>query len=375
MRVLYFTQDHTPHDHRFLAAAAEQGAQTFALRLERRGMQREDRPLPAGVTRVRWSGGERPFRWRDLPTAVLGLRRVLREVRPDVIHAGPLPGPAFIAALAGARPLVSMSWGSDLLRDAQTDRWTAFRARYALRRSRVLIGDCHAVQQAAGKLAGFPAGQAVIFPWGVELERFQPGPEPGLRARMGWQDCFVIVSLRAWEPVYGVDVLIRAFAAAAQQAPQLRLILAGGGSLAGMVQDLIYRHGLNERVSLPGHIPQASLPELYRAADLYVSASHSDGSSVSLLEALACGLPALVSDIPGNREWIEPGGPGWLFPDGDAAALAQAMVTACEASAGLDGLRRKARALAEARADWSLNRAKIMQAYRLALGMEGDRDA
>ena len=69
-------------------------------------------------------------------------------------------------------------------------------------------------------------------------------------------------------------------------------------------------------------------PGFYRSADLYLSASHSDGSSVSLMEALACGRPVLVSDIPGNREWIENSPAGWLFPDGDDAALAEGILKA-----------------------------------------------
>jgi glycosyltransferase involved in cell wall biosynthesis len=58
-------------------------------------------------------------------------------------------------------------------------------------------------------------------------------------------------------------------------------------------------------------------------ADLYISPSHVDGSSVSLMEALACGLPALVSDIPANQEWVSEGVNGWLFPDGNADILAE----------------------------------------------------
>jgi len=72
------------------------------------------------------------------------------------------------------------------------------------------------------------------------------------------------------------------------------------------------------------------LPRVYRSADVYVSASHVDGSSVSLLEALACGKPALVSDIPSNCEWVSPGEQGWLFQDGNANELADRMMEICE---------------------------------------------
>ena len=109
------------------------------------------------------------------------------------------------------------------------------------------------------------------------------------------------------------------------------------------------------------------LPRYYHAADLYVSASHSDGSSVSLMESLASGLPALVSDIPGNREWIMPGENGWWFPDGDAEAMAQAILQAVEQRERLPVLGAAARTLAEQRADWSKNFQQLLRAYDMAV--------
>ena len=257
------------------------------------------------------------------------MRRILREVKPDVVHAGPVQTCALIAALAGATPLVSMSWGSDMLKDAYASRWMKWVTRFTLGRSHVLLGDCAAVQQAAEDF-GFPGERVVLFPWGIDLETVPPcagvpsrkRTAADLRARLGWQDCFVVLSLRSWEPIYGVDVVVNAFARAAAEEPRLRLLLLGGGSLAGQIQALLNERGLHDLVHLGGQVSQNDLVRYYQAADLYVSASHSDGSSVSLMEALGCGLPALVSDIPGNREWIVPGQAGWLFADGDAGELA-----------------------------------------------------
>ncbi len=81
--------------------------------------------------------------------------------------------------------------------------------------------------------------------------------------------------------------------------------------------------GVLDRVHFGGQVGQKDLPRWYHMADLYISPSHVDGSSVSLMEALASGLPCLVSDIPGNREWIEDGVNGWLFRDGDVDDLAE----------------------------------------------------
>ncbi len=117
----------------------------------------------------------------------------------------------------------------------------------------------------------------------------------------------------------------------------------------------------------PGQVNQADLPRYYRMADLYVSASHSDGSSISLLEAMACGRASLVSDIPGNREWVDPGDNGWWFRDGDADSLAQGILQAIEQRERLPAMGRSARRIAEQRADWEKNFPHLLDGYRLAL--------
>lgn len=367
MRILYFSRDYTPHDHRFLSALAGTEHEVYYLRLERRGSAQEDRMLPEGVRWVPWAGGQRPFRWRHLPRLLTSLRKVLREVRPDVVHAGPLPTVGFLAALSGFHPLVAMSWGSDLLLEAESNPADRRRTAFTLRRTDVFVGDCQAVaDKAAGY--GFPGERMVTFPWGVDLAHFSPEGGWELRERYGWADAFVVLHLRSWEAVYGVDVFAEGFARAARQRPELRLLMLGNGSLAAEVRKRLLPAGL-ERIHFGGQVTFDRLPDFYRAADLYVSASHSDGSSVSLMEALACGVPALVSDIPGNREWVREGEQGWLFPDGDAQALAEGILRAVEKREALGRMGERARALAETRADWSKNFEKLLAAYKMALNV------
>ena len=202
----------------------------------------------------------------------------------------------------------------------------------------------------------------VTFPWGVDLDHFNVAALERSNAHQ-----FTLLSTRNWEPIYGVDVIAKAFVQAAQQRPELRLILLGNGSQAGFLRQVFTRGGVLDKVLFPGQVSQAELPDYYRAADLYVSASHSDGSSISLLEAMACGCPALVSDIPGNREWVKPGVQGWWFPDGDPNALAQAILVAVDMREKLPEMGCAARRLAEQRADWKKNFQQLLQAYEIAL--------
>jgi L-malate glycosyltransferase len=378
MRVLYFSRDYTPHDHRFLTALANTEHQAFYLRLEKRGHALEDRSLPAPIQQVTWAGGHAPASREESLRLLLDLKRVLRSVKPDLVHAGPIQRAALLTALAGFRPLVSMSWGYDLLVDAERSQTWRWATRFTLKRSSVMVGDCNTIRERA--IAYGMAGERVVtFPWGVDLDKFSPseGQERGtVWPSFGQPDrereVFVLLSNRNWEPIYGVDVIARAFVLASHRlaskgCPELRLLMLGNGSQASVLREIFLRGGVLEQVHFPGHVSQVDLPRYYRSSDLYLSASHSDGSSISLLEAMACGLPALVSDIPGNREWVNPGDQGWWFPDGDHRLMAEAIVQAVEQRERLPEMGYAARQVAEQRADWNSNFPKLLEAYELAI--------
>jgi glycosyltransferase involved in cell wall biosynthesis len=384
MRLLYFTRDYTTHDHRFLTALAQTGYQIYYLRLEQRGHSLEDRALPPQVEIVTWGGGQEPARLRDGPRLLFELKAILRKLKPDLVQAGPLQRSAFLVALAGFHPLVSMSWGYDLLVDAQRGRGWRWATRYTLQRSDALVGDCSTIRQLAISY-GMNAERIVTFPWGIDLEHFMPAPsripesgeEPGLMKLP-----FTLLSTRGWEPIYGVETIAQAFVLAAQTCPDLRLVMLGNGSLAGRLRQILAVSaatggGMGDAagesgvgrpaVLFPGQIGYADLPRFYRSADLYLAATHSDGTSISLLEAMACGCPVLVSDIPGNREWVTPGENGWLFPVDDAPALARAILNAIEQRQRLPEMGRAARRIAEQRADWKANFPQLLHAYEIAV--------
>jgi len=361
-RILYFSRDYTPHDHRFLTALARTDHRIYYLRLEAASNVIEDRPLPAEIEQVQWAGGNHPPTLRDGLRLLTGLRRVIRQVEPDLVHAGPIQRSAFLAALTGFRPLVSMSWGYDLLHDARKNPLWAWSTRYTLRHSAAMVGDCDTIRRLAISY-GMPDERIVTFPWGVDIHHFNVKTFESASL-----PTFSLLSTRGFEPIYGIDVIARAFVIAARQQPNLRLTMIGDGSQMASIRQIFLVGAVYDRVHFVGQVPYDDLPSYYRKADVYLSASHSDGSSISLLEAFACGTPAIVSDIPGNREWVTPGENGWLFPDGDAGALSAAMLNAYAQRQSLPSMGRNSRWLAEQRADWEKNFPQLEKAYAIALG-------
>lgn len=371
MKILYFSRDYTTHDHRFLSGLAQTDHRIYYLRLENRGQGLEDRPVPAEVEQVQWDGGTKKFRWQAGPELRISFKKVIRQVKPDLVHAGPLQGPALLASLSGFKPLVSMSWGYDLLLDPDRSFLRKWAARYTLSRSAVLVGDCEAVRKKAVEF-GMPVERIVTFPWGVDLHHFSPAEACQEEGEPPKPDVFTLLSTRSWEPVYGVDLIARAFVKTAriledQGKCRLRLIMLGTGSMAPELRKIFAQAGVQERVHYPGQVSWANLPKFYRAAGLYLSASHVDGSSVSLLEAMACACPVLVSDIPGNREWVKPGEEGWWFRDGEVGDLCRGILRAVDERHRLKEMGMMARRTVEARANWNQNFGKLLEAYQMAL--------
>jgi glycosyltransferase involved in cell wall biosynthesis len=157
----------------------------------------------------------------------------------------------------------------------------------------------------------------------------------------------------------------KAFIRAAKQNTNIRLLMLGTGSLAPNVRRLFKRAAFTKLVYFPGQVGYDKLPEYFRAADVYLSASHSDGSSVSLVEAMASGLPAIVSDIPSNREWVNSKN-GWLFPVKKHRELTELILKASH-SVGIERLGKHSRRIATKKANWNRNKKVLLNAYKHAL--------
>ncbi|HEX2696252.1 MAG TPA: glycosyltransferase family 4 protein [Anaerolineales bacterium] len=368
MQIIYFSKDYSPHDYRFLEALSKTEHEVYYLKLEKNLRQIEDRPVPSRIEQILWAGGQGEFRWRDLPRLVLGLRQVISEIKPDLIHAGPIQTCAFIAVLTGFHPILTMSWGFDLMQDVDKNRWMKGITSYVLRHSDFFTSDAKVTRDKAVAY-GMNPNRTIVFPWGVDLKHFKSA-DKNRKSKIVNSKSFLLFCNRSWEPRYGVDVLAKAFVKVAQKNPNVSLLLLGGGSQAQTLRRIFLNGGVLDRVQFGGQISQTDLPRWYHMADLYISPSHVDGSSVSLMEALACGLPALVSDIPANKEWVREGVNGWLFPDGDADALADKILTVTTRRKNLPEVAVAARKSAEERADWKKNFAVLLKAYEMTVRLK-----
>ena len=302
----------------------------------------------------------RAFRERGLEAVFVGFDELAHgkggsreSAQVDFFFGGPLHEGQRFAARLEAAPFIAVSYAFDVLHEARRDSQAAEGVRRLLGMCRGLLVDCDAVARTAKQSFGY-LGPTLVRAWGLDrIATSLVGPGTSEVASMQAPVAGArIVSVRNFSDLHGVMDVVRAFAHAATRDPALHLQLAGDGPLKAQIVALIEDLGLAERVTLLGRIPESEVIGLIQRADVYVSASVVDGTSISLLQALEAGVPVLLSNVGGNPEWAARVEGAVLFEPGNWQQLGDCMVAATTQGQ----CRRFDRSAALARhADWKLN--------------------
>lgn len=254
------------------------------------------------------------------PRGWMRFNRWVRQQAPDVIHAH-LPHAAWLAR--GSRLAAPVRVVVDTLHSSSTGAWTR---RVGYRWSDWLADKVTAVSHAVAEThrsAGMVgAGKIVVVANGVDVDAWQPDAEvrKSMRRELGLADEFLWLAAGRLEPVKDYPTL---FGAMAQLTQQARLMVVGAGPLEGQLHRMSAQLGLENRVRFLGFEPDVR--HWMQAADGFVLSSLWEGLPMGLLEAGACALPTVATDVPGSREVIVDGSTGWLSAAGNANALAAAM--------------------------------------------------
>ena len=284
------------------------------------------------------------------------LVETVANARP--VDAPVLAGPLDTVArrLVGLpRPVIGLSWGYDLQQGHS--KAVSLDELGWIRDLDGLVVDSPVTRDLAMSL-GLPGERIALIPWGVDLGLFTPDGPRTTAADHGFAEASrVVLSLRTHDHLYRTGDVIEAFAAAARINRDVVLVMGADGPLTANHVLRVAELGLEERVRFIGRVDEDALPELLRGADLYVTASETDGTSVTLLQAMSCGIAVAASANPGNEWWIIEGETGREFAVGDVVALAQLM------AAGGDVSLETAAALALVRrqGDWATNRLKLAE--------------
>ena len=259
----------------------------------------------------------------------VALAREIRAIRPDIVHthSGVWHKAALAARIAGVPVVVHTEHGR-----AVPDPWIVRKMDWmASSKTDVVIAVSDAVARLLRERVVRHPGRVVVIPNGVDTEQFAPIPDDGqLRTELGVaQDTLIIGSIGRFMPVKGYDVAINAYGLLRREwrggTPPV-LVLAGDGPEREHLQALAVRLGAEAGVRFLGF--RDDLGRLLAAFTIFTMSSHSEGMSVSLLEAMSAGLCPVVTDVGGNAAVLGPQLAHRLVPPADPAALAASWVDA-----------------------------------------------
>lgn len=342
MRICIIANPNSIHTHRWVRYFAGRGHEVHLI-----GPNPPEVAAPNGIvfhdlTRIT---NRRKFRFVVWSTA---LRRLLRTLRPDVLHAHQVTGAGWLGAGSGYHPFFVTSWGSDLLVSARRSPTQRRLAGLVLRRADYVTCVSEPLAQAALELGADPQRLEVAY-WGVDTEVFHPPPAPP-----NLPPAPLVLSIRAVRPLYNPLAIAQAIPLVLAQAPEARFVIRTYSFDSGVLTDfrrLVEAAGASVAVEYIGDLPDDhAIADLYRQAAVVVSVPSSDGTPQSVLEAMACGAVPVVSDLPSLRQWVQHEREALLVPVGDADALAAAISRLLAdpglrqrmAAAGLETIRQRA---------------------------------
>lgn len=263
----------------------------------------------------------------NLPFTVLWAKKVIREIKPDIIHAHCVTSYGTLASLLGFHPFVLTAWGSDILINPKLNFLTNWATKHALKAADLITCDADHMKNAMVKLGAKESKIKIVF-FGVDTEKFKPGEKDrDILKKHGLQDFQVVISLRRLEPIYDVGTLIKAIPKILKECQSAKFIIAGGGSEEKLLKDLVKELDISEKVEFTGWTDPADLVKYLNSSDVYVSTSLSDGGiASSTAEAMACGLPAVITDSGDNKDWIKDKEDGFIVPVKSPDILAEKII-------------------------------------------------
>lgn len=305
------------------------------------------------------SAGSRLSKWRYL-SVIPRLRAALRCIQPDILHGHYATSAGVLCMMSGFRPYIISVRGSDLIGSMQSRVWRMILGR-VFRKAAVVHTVSGQLSDTVGEL-GIPAAKRMVLTQGVDLSRlpFSPRVSDGGPVR--------ILCTRTLRDVYDPMVIVEACGILHRKGIPFRMTFAGSGPLQGEMERRVSEMGIGNQVFLRGGYSNSEIAGLLADHEIYVSSSLWDGTSISLLEAMACGTFPVVSRIASNEAWVEDGRNCLMFECGNAQELAECL----ERAFSDQSFRRRAidlnRRQVEERGDRERNMLLLEQCYHSLVG-------
>ncbi len=327
MKICFFADAAAEHTRRWTKYFALKGHRVYLITWNS-NILNDYEPVRVHVVQKTLASSNILLRILNLPHLLSEIRKIIRETQPDIIHAHSAGAYTWMAMLSGFHPFVVTPWGSDILVDAKRSRWNRLLTSFALCRADLITCDAWHMKDEMVCL-GVNSDRIQIVMFGVDLNRFvtYPNAEIELKKHFGLNDSLIVLSTRTLTHIHDVETFVRSIPLIQAAVPTAQFIVATDGSERKKLEDMTDALGVTEAVRFPGYLKEDEIIKWLCLADVYVSTSLTDaGLAASTAEAMAFGLPVVITDNGENSDWVIDGKGGYLVPNGASDMLAERVV-------------------------------------------------
>jgi L-malate glycosyltransferase len=305
-----------------------------------------------------------PFRYF---AAAGQVKKILKSVEPDLLHAHYAAGYGTLGRLSGFHPFIVSVWGSDVFEVPDRSHFHEHVIKSNLASADHVCSTSHFMAKRARQ---YYQGPLTVTPFGVDCERFRP-----LSKLLSSEDEFVIGTVKLLEDKYGIDYLIRAFAVLKQNyGPRktLRLVIAGDGSRRRELQKLASSCGVSRETEFLGFVAHKDVPSVLNTFSVFaaLSVTQSETFGVAVIEASACGIPVVVSDAGGLPEVVKNRFTGTVVRRRDPEAAAAAFGDLIEHPDRSLEMGQAGRKFVLEQYEWTENASRMERIYELVAGVK-----
>lgn len=226
------------------------------------------------------------------------LKKIIKHFNPDVLHAHYATSYGLVGALSNFHPYIISSWGTDVMKFPNKNFIAKSILKYNFRNADVLCATSETIKKCIHEVI---KKDVSVIPFGVDLANFAPQKVESLFN----DDDFVLGSIKPLEELYNIDVLIKSFAALRSKYPHLKLLIAGEGSAEKELMTLANSLRVTDAITFAGRIPFKDIHKYYNMIDVLVNISEYESFGVSVIEAMACEKPVVVTNVGGLKDIVK----------------------------------------------------------------------
>ncbi len=233
--------------------------------------------------------------------ALPSIKKLIKEFKPDIIHAHYATSYGLLGALSGFHPLIISVYGSDVNEFPYKSVIHKMIFKFILQRAEKILATSNTLARDVKKYTG---KDIEVTPFGIDMNIFRPDNN---KEKFFNKDDLVIGTVKALEDIYGIEYLITAFKLLNEKYGNLplKLLIVGGGTKEDKLKKLVGGLDLSNVTKFTGAVEYSEINSYHNMMDIEVYLSLNESFGVSVLEASACGKPVVVSNVGGLPEVVE----------------------------------------------------------------------